>query len=79
MDPDEISADLYAQHVITKNEKAEVDLRMYTPQVRMDKLLAAVQRAINIKSQNYETFLDVLGKEGRYPDLADEMRGEVAT
>ena len=77
VDPDEISGDLFATHVITKSEKAAVDIQMFTPQARMDKLLAAVQRAININAQNFETFLDVIGKEGRYPDLADEMRGNV--
>ena len=75
MNPDDISADLFARNVITKNEKAEADLQMFTTQVRMDKLLAAVQRAINIDPQNYETFLDILDKEKKYSALGKEMRG----
>ena len=69
VNPDDISAHLLARRVITNNEKADVDLQMFTPQVRMDKLLAAVQRAINIDPQNYETFLDILGKEEKYAAL----------
>ena len=77
MNPDDISAHLRARNVITMNEKADVDLQTFTPQVRMDKLLAAVQRAINIDPQNYETFRDILGKEKKYSVLVKEMRGKV--
>ena len=74
MNPDDISADLYAMSLITKNEKAEIDVPMLTKQGRMDKLLGAVLSAINIDPLKYETFLDILGKERKYTTLADEMR-----
>ena len=76
VNPDDISALLLARNVITNNEKAEVDLQMYTPHVRIATLLAAVQRAIEIDSQNYETFLDILGKERKYAALVKGMRSK---
>ena len=76
VNPDDISAHLFARNVITNSEKAEGDHLMYTQQVRMDKLLAAVQKAIEIDSQNYETFLDILGNEGKYAALVKEMRSK---
>ena len=78
VNPDDISAHLLANNVISYYEKAEIDNHMFTLQERMDKLLAAVQRAINIDSQNYETFLDILWKEGKYAALVKEMRGRLA-
>ena len=77
VNPDDISAQLYAKHMITDSEKAEIDLLSLTAQVRMNKLLAAVQRAINIDHQNYETFLDILDKERKYSALVKQMRGMV--
>ena len=78
VNPDDISAQLLANDVITNNEKAEIDLPSCTTQARMDKLLAAVQRAIHISPQNYETFLVILDKNRKYSPLVQEMRGKVA-
>ena len=76
--PDDISTDLFINDVITKSEKSEIDLPQYTQYKRMDKLLEAVQRAINIDPQNYEIFLDILDKEIKYSVLVKKMRGKVA-
>lgn len=73
VDPDDISAELFAKGIISRNEKADVDIRMFTPQVRMDKLLAAVQRSIHISPQRFDTFVDIL-EQKKYKDLAAEMR-----
>ena len=78
VNPDDISAQLLANYVITTSEKAEIDLLSCTTQVRMDKLLAAVQRAIHISPQNYEKFLVILDNHRRYSPLVQEMRGKVA-
>ena len=78
VNPDDISAQLLANDVITSNEKAEIDLPSCTTQARMDKLLAALQRAIHISPQNYEKFLDILGKHRKYSPLVQQMRGKVA-
>ena len=69
VNPDCISACLYAHNLITSSEKAEIDLPTFTPLVRMDKLLAAVHKAIRIDSCNYEIFLEILGKEKKYSKL----------
>ena len=76
--PDDISTDLFAKNVISTREKAEIDHESCAQHKRMDKLLEAVQRAININPQNYETFLDVLDKEKKYSALVKKMRGKVA-
>ena len=76
--PEDISSDLRAKNVITKSEKAEIDHESYTQHKRMDKLLEAVQRAININPHIYETFLDILDKEKKYSVLVKKMRGKVA-
>ncbi|KAL5518180.1 hypothetical protein EMCRGX_G003867 [Ephydatia muelleri] len=75
VNPDCISAYLYAHNLITSSEKAEIDLPTFTPLVRMDKLLAAVNMAIRIDPSNYEIFLEILGKEKKYSNLVKEMRG----
>ena len=58
MNPDCISAHLHAHNLITSSEKAEIDLQTFTPLERMDKLLAAVHKAIRIDPSNYEIFLE---------------------
>ena len=78
VNPDDISAQLLANDVITTSEKAEIDLLSCTTQVRMDKLLTAVQRAIHISPQNYEKFLVILANHKKYLPLVQEMRGKVA-
>ena len=45
--------------------------------MKMDKLLAAVQKAIGIDPSNYEIFLEILGTEKKYSTLVKEMRGMV--
>ena len=45
---------VYAMGLITKIEKAEIDLPMLTKQGRMDKLLGAVLSAINIDQLKYD-------------------------
>ena len=78
VNPDDISTHLFANDMITKSEKAELDNVTLTQQGRMDKLLAAVQRAISINPQMYETFLDILDQNARYSTLVKEMRGKVS-
>ena len=75
--PEDISAHLFAQSLITSCEKADIDLQTFSPQVRMDKLLAAVHKGIRIDPSNYEKFLEILGKEKKYSTLVKEMRGMV--
>ena len=75
VNPDCITAHLHAHNLITSGEKAEIDLQTFTPLVRMDKLLAAVHRAIKIDPNNYEIFVEILGKEKKYSTLVKELRG----
>ena len=77
VNPDDIAAQLLAKHVISQSEKADIDLLPCTLPKRMDKLLEAVHRAINIDPTNYKTFLDILGIELKYSALVQEMRGKV--
>ena len=77
VNPDDISAHLFARGLITSSEKAEIDLLTITPLVRMDKLLVAVHKGIKLDRSNYEKFLEILGKEKKYSTLAKEMRGMV--
>ena len=77
VNPDDISAQLYAKCLISSYEKEDIDLRTLAPHVRMDKLLAAVQKAIKIDPSNYEKFLEILDKEKKYSNLVKEMRGMV--
>ena len=79
VNPDDISAHLFAQNLITSCEKAEIDLQTFTTLVRMDKLLAAVHKGIRLDPRNYEKFLEILGKEKKYSTLVKEMRGMVFT
>ena len=75
--PDDIAAELFAKRVIKDDEKAEVDLMMYTVPQRMDGLLTAVHRAIQIDSNNFHIFLDVLGAIPKYEDLAERMKASM--
>ena len=76
--PEDISSDLCAKKMISTSEKSEIDLQPCTQYKRMDKLLEAVQRAMNIDPQYYEIFLDILDKEKKYSVLVKKMRGNVA-
>ena len=78
MNSDDISTHLFANKMITMSEKAELDNVTLTGQGKMDKLLAAVQRAISIDPQNYEAFLDILDQNKRYSALVKKMRGKVS-
>ena len=73
--PDDIAADLLARHVITDGEKADIDVMACPTPVRMDKLLSAVQRGINVDKNNFHVFLEVLDKtDTRYKALAGRMK-----
>ena len=79
VNPDCISAYLHAHNLITSSEEADIDLQTFTPLVRMDKLLAAVHKAIRFDPSNYEIFLEILDKENKNSTLVKEMRGMVFT
>ena len=74
VNPDDIAAELFAKGVITMHEKEEVNHRMYTLHVRMDKLLTAVHRAIRIHNNNFHIFLEVLDAIPKYEFLVRRMR-----
>ena len=75
VDPGDIAADLRAKHLVTENEHEEMTNRMLSAKVRMDILLHAVQKAIHIKAENFDIFLDVLDKaDKRYGDLVKQMK-----
>lgn len=68
--PEEIAAQLLGRHVITNSERdAAVNT---TSATQMDKLLCAVQRAIRIKKENFDIFMEVL--EEHYADLVEKMK-----
>ena len=77
--PDDIAAGLLSKHVITDNEKAEVDVIALAVPVKMDKLLAAVQRAILLHKNNFNIFLEVLLRAGdKYKILVKKMKASLA-
>ena len=78
VNPGDISACLFANGLITVFENEEVNLQTITRQERMEKLLTAVQRAIMMNEQKFESFLESLGKEKKYSDLVLKMRGNFA-
>eukprot|EP00731_Ephydatia_muelleri_P006231 Em0003g479a len=58
--PNDIAAELRAKHLTTENENGEITNIMWPVGARMDHLLSAVQRAIYIKAENFNIFLEVL-------------------
>ena len=76
--PDDIAAGLLTKDVITNNEKAEVDVITLAIPARMDKLLAAVQRAIRVHKNKFHIFLEVLlGAGDKYKILVEKMKARL--
>ena len=76
--PDDIAAELRSNHLMTKYEQDEVTNKMLPPMDRMEKLLRAVQRAIDIKAENFHIFLDVLANaDEKYDDLVEQMKASL--
>ena len=78
VNPSDITASLFAKGLLTEDEKYNADNPLHSHGVRMDKLLGAVMKAIQIDSKNLNIFLDILGTIAKYKPLVDEMRGDLA-
>ena len=77
LNPDDITAHLFSEHVISKNERDEID-KVELPTIeRNKKLLSALERAINIDEKNFSKFLNLLDQCGKYKDLVGRIRGEL--
>ena len=78
VNPSDITESLFANGLLTDDEKESADNMMYTSGVRTNKLLGAVKKAIQIDSKNLNIFLDILGTIPKYKPLVDEMRRDLA-
>ena len=76
VNPSDITESLFANGLLTDDEKESADHMMYTSGVRM-KLLGVVMKAIQIDSKNLNIFLDILGTIAKYKPLVDEMRRDL--
>ena len=74
VNPSDIAAHLYSEGLISRNERDDADNKMHSDGVRMDKLLPAVERAIEIDKKNFYTFLDILDLVPKYKCLVQSMR-----
>ena len=75
VNPSDIAAHLYAKGLISRNERADANNKMHSEGDRMDRLLPAVERAIEIDNKNFYTFLDILDGDPKYKRLVQSMRG----
>ena len=76
LNPDDISAHLYSDALLTLTERDEVNNQMLPTHVRITKLLGAVETAIRIDAKNFSKFLNVLDKTPRYRPITRQARGE---
>ena len=74
VNPSDIAAHLYAKDLISRSERADADNKMHSDGDRMDRLLPAVERAIEIDKKNFYTFLDILEGVSKYKCLVESMR-----
>ena len=78
VNPDDITAGLFTEHLISDKEKEEITHQMYVSTVRMDKLFSAVKRAITVKNENIYIFLNVLEMSAeKYNELVVKMRASL--
>ena len=78
VNPSDITASLFAKGLLTEDEKYNADNPLHSPGVRMDKLLGAVMKAIQIDSKNLNIFLDILEAIAKFKPLVDKMRRDLA-
>ena len=74
VNPSDIAAHLYAKELISRNERADADNKMHSESDRMDRLLTALERAIDIDKKNFYTFMDILGRVSKYKFLVQSVR-----
>ena len=76
LNPDDITARLFSQNVITETEKDEINSEKTT--LRKNKaLLEALGRAIYIDHNNFTIFLNILGEVGTYKHLLDSINAQL--
>ena len=78
VNPSDITASLFAKGLLREDEKESAENTIHNSGVRMDKLLGAVMKAIQIDSKNLSIFLDILGAIAKYKPLVDKMRRDLA-
>ena len=74
VNPSDITASLFAKDLLTEDEKYNADNPLHSPGERMNKLLGAMMKAIQIDSKNLNIFLDILGAIAKYKPLVEEIR-----
>lgn len=74
VNPSDITAHMYSKGLISSSERDDADNKMHCDVDRMDKLLPAVERAINIDKNNFYIFLDVLDKVPKHKHLVQTIR-----
>ena len=74
VNPSDIAPDLYSEGLISLSEKDDAANKMHSEGDRMDKLLPAVERAIEIDRKNFYTFMDILDRVPKYKCLVQSMR-----
>ena len=79
VNPSDIAAHLYSKGLISRNERADAGNEVHSEGNRMDKLLSAVERAIEIDKKKFSTFLDILDRVDKYKCLVQSMRDTLHT
>ena len=74
VNPSDIAAHLYSKGLISRSERDDAGNKMHSDVDRMDKLLPAVERAIEIDKKTFNTFMDILDRVPKYKCLVQSMR-----
>ena len=77
VNPEEITASLFASGFLSENEKDYANNLMHTRGERMTKLLEGVKQAIQVHPAKFNTFLDIIGTTAKYRVLVDKMRRDL--
>ena len=78
VNPSDIAAHLYAKGLISRNERDDAGNKMHSDGDRMDRLLPAVEQAIEIDKKTFYTFLDILDGVPKYTCLVEGMRDTIS-
>ena len=77
VNPEEITASLFASGLLSENEKDYANNLMHTRGERMTKLLEGVKQAIQVHPAKFNIFLDIMGTTAKYRVLVDKMRRDL--
>ena len=77
VNPSDITDYLFAEGLLTVDERDSAENKIHSPDVRSNELIDAVKKAIHIDSKNLNIFLDIMGAIFKYKPLVDAMRRDL--